>query len=141
MSLFKNLSLVTKVVFMLSLLVLFAWVIPTMVSYYTGVKNYQNKTKVLKHSLNNFGIKEESKSFDPYAFKTMLLNTFNRAEIESISESSYTVTVEFTKKNLGLFNDLVETLSLRYWVKITSPLIFEEKEESIEARMTIEKID
>jgi len=142
MSLFKNLSLVTKLVFLLSLLVLFAWVIPTMVSYYTGVKSYENKAKVLKVNRNALGLNEESKSFDPYAFKTVLLNKFDRVEVEPISDKSYKIIVQFKTKDIEEFNVLIEELSLRYWVKIISPLRFEEKEKNdIEASVTIEKID
>ena len=136
----KQLPLISKALFVLSLVVLLAWVIPTMVNYLTDVKAEEKQVSELKNSFSKYGISEDAKPFNKESFIHDALNDVKKASVVSLGEKSYAVKVEVEKDKIDTFNRFLETLSLRYLIKVTSPITFKENNKFIEIKMTIEEL-
>jgi len=136
----KNLSLLSKIMFLLSLILLFIWVIPNMVSYYQNVQKYEVKAKELKNIAMKSNIEGEAKRFNPEDFQYDLEEFFSRVEVSSDSETIHQVTIELDKDKIDEFNDFLETLSLRYLVKVNGALEFTEQDKNLEVKMTLQSL-
>lgn len=136
----KNLSLLSKIIFLLSLILLFIWVIPNMVNYYQNVQKYELKAKELKNIGMKSNIEGKAKPFNHEDFKTDLEEFFSKVEVVSSADKIYEVTIEMNKEKIDKFNDLLETLSLRYLVKLNGGLEFSEKDKNLEVKMTIQSL-
>jgi len=134
----KNLSLLSKIVFLLSLVLLFIWVIPNMVNYYKNVQKYELKVKELKKLSMKSDINGEAKIFNSQEFKHDLEERFSKVEIASDKDKIYQVTIEMSKDKIDEFNDFLETLSLRYLVKVNGALEFSEQDKNLEVKMTLQ---
>ena len=136
----KNLSLLSKIMFLLSLILLFIWVIPNMVSYYQNVQKYEVKAKELKNIAMKANIEGEAKRFNPEDFQYDLEEFFSRVEVTSETENIHQVTIEIGKDKIDEFNDFLETLSLRYLVKVNGALEFREQDKNLEVKMTLQSL-
>jgi len=136
----KNLSLLSKIIFLLSLILLFIWVIPNMVSYYQNVQKYEVKAKELKNIAMKANIEGEAKRFNPEDFQYDLEEFFSRVEVTSETENIHQVTIEIGKDKIDEFNDFLETLSLRYLVKVNGALEFREQDKNLEVKMTLQSL-
>ena len=137
----KQLPLVSKIIFVLSLVILFVWVIPTMVNYFKDVKVQEKQIADLQKNSSKYGISiEDTKKFTKESFIQDALTNVSKASVESIDDKSYAIRLEVDKDKIDNFNKFLETLSLRYLVKITSPITFKEKDKLIEVKMTIQEI-
>jgi len=134
----KNLSLLSKIVFLLSLVLLFIWVIPNMVNYYKNVQKYELKVKALKEISLKSNIEGEAKTFNSQEFKHDVEERFSKVEIHSDKDKIYQVTIEMNKDKIDEFNDFLETLSLRYLVKVNGALEFSEQDKNLEVKMTLQ---
>jgi len=136
----KNMSLFSKAIFLLSLVLLFVWVIPNMVSYYKNVQKYEVKAKELKNMAMESNIDGEVKVFNLQEFQNDLEKLFLKVEISSNTEKIYDVTIEMDKEKVDDFNDYLETLSLRYLVKINGALEFSEQDKNLVVKMTLQSL-
>ena len=136
----KNLSLMSKIIFLLSLTLLFVWVIPNMVNYYKNVQKYEVKSKALKTIAMQSNIEGEAKVFNSQDFQYDLEDLFSKVEISSDTEKVYHITIEMEKDRIDDFNDFLDILSLRYLVKVTGPLEFSEQDKNLEVKMTIQAL-
>jgi len=134
----KNLSLLSKIVFLLSLVLLFIWVIPNMVTYYKNVQKYELKVKALKEMSMKSDIEGGAKTFNIQEFKHDVEEHFSKVEIISDKDKIYQVTIEMNKDKIDEFNDFLETLSLRYLVKVNGALEFSEKDKNLDVKMTLQ---
>jgi len=136
----KNLSMLNKVLFFISLLLLFVWVIPTMVSYYKDVQQYDIKNKELQSISMKNDISGEAKAFNSQDFKTEMEELFSSVNISSMKDNKYEVNIAMDRDNIEKFNKFLETLSLRYLVKVVGPLNFEERNKRLEVDFTVETL-
>jgi len=137
----KQLPLVSKVIFILSLIILFAWVIPTMVNYFKDVQTQEQQISELQKNSSKYGISSgDTKKFNEESFIQDALNSVSKASVDSLDNKSHKVRLEVEKAKIGDFNKFLETLSLRYLVKVTSPITFKEQDKHIEVTMTIQEI-
>jgi hypothetical protein len=137
----KQLPLVSKIIFVISLVILFAWVIPSMVHYFKSVQAQEEQATELQANFSKYGIASgNTKKFNKESFIQDVLNRVGKASVEPLGDKSYTLKLEVDKDKISDFNTFLETLSLRYLVKITSPIIFKERDKHIEVTMTIEEI-
>jgi hypothetical protein len=136
----KNLSLMSKIIFLLSLLLLFIWVIPNMVSYYQNMQKYELKAKELKSMAMKSDISGEAKRFNPESFQHDLEEFFSKVDVSSDKENIYQVVIEMDKEKIDFFNDFLETLSLRYLVKVIGSLEFSEKDKNLEVKMMLQPL-
>ena len=137
----KQLSLVSKIIFIISLIILFAWVIPTMVNYFKNVQTQEQQVVELQKNSSKYGISAgNTKKFNEESFIQDALNSVSKASVKSLDDKSYALKVEVEKGKIGDFNKFLESLSLRYLVKVTSPITFKEQDKHIEVTMTIQEI-
>ena len=136
----KQLPLVSKILFALSLVILLAWVIPTMVNYLKNVKAQEEQIIQLKKSSSKYGITENAKNFNKDSFIEDALKNVSKASVKFLDDKSYAIQLEVEKDKINNFNTFLETLSLRYLVKIVSPITFKEQDKLIEIKMTIQEL-
>lgn len=136
----KKLSLMSKILLLLSLVVLFVWVIPKMVNYYENVHNYEAKVKELQQISSHYGIADEAKPFTVELFKKDTASLASKVMVESPEDKVYNLTMYIDKDKISNFNNFLETLSLRYLIKIDGALQFDEKEKVIEVKMTFREL-
>ncbi|MBU1668821.1 hypothetical protein KKC13_10425 [bacterium] len=136
----KKLSLMSKILFLLSLVVLFIWVIPKMVNYYENVHKYEAKVKELQQIGSQYGIAGEAQPFTIELFKKDTASLSSKVIVESPEDKVYNLTMHIDKDKISNFNSFLETLSLRYLVKIDGALQFEEKDKVLEVKMTFREL-
>ena len=135
----QGLSLISKVVFTVSLLVLFIWVVPNVVSYYKNVDNYNVKKSKLNEVSSKHHIEESAKVFSIEVFKKETASLFTDVNIEVSETNVYNLTVQVDKNKIKNFNTFIETLPLRYLVVVKdNELRLEEKEQIVEIKFTLE---
>ena len=137
----QGLSLVTKIIFVVSLLILFVWVIPTITSYYQNVSDYDLKQHTLEEVSVKHNIEERAEVFSIEAFREEALALFKDVKIESNQNSGYDLTVQVDKNKMKSFNTFIETLPLRYLVVVkNTELKLEEKEQLVEVKLVLEEL-
>jgi len=136
----KQLSLFSKIVFIVSLVILFVWVIPTMVNYLKNVQIQEQQLSDLQKNSLKYGIAEDAKQFNEKSFLQDALKYVSKASVSSLGDKSYNLRIEVDKDKIKNFNMFLETLSLRYLVKVVSPITFKEEEKFIEIKMTIQEL-
>ncbi len=136
----KQLSLISKILFIISLIILFVWVIPTMVNYFKNVQTQEQQINALQKNASKYGISGNAKKFNKENFVQDALKNVSKASVESLDDKSYAIKLEVEKDKITHFNKFLETLSLRYLVKVITPITFKEKEKFIEIKMTIQEL-
>ena len=136
----KRLPFVSKIIFVISLIVLFIWVIPSMVNYFKMVQTQELEVTKLQKSASKYGIKGDAKKFNKKSFIEDALNSVSKASVESLDNKSYALSMEVDKGKIGNFNRFLERLSLRYLVRITSPITFKAHKKTVSIKMTIQEL-
>ena len=131
----KEISPMTKVWFVVSLLVLILWVIPNMVSFYKNQKLYGQKTAQLRELDHRENSNIDAKPFHSEVFKTDAEEIFDKVEVVSTVDDSYKVTILFPKESLAVFLNFLKSISLNYKVSVDDKILYEEIDKSM--RVTI----
>ena len=132
----KTLSPITKIWFVISLLVLLIWVIPNMVSYYKNQKLYSQKTLQIEQ-LDKRESRLDAKNFHSEVFRADAEQYFDKVEVVSAPENSYKVTILFSKEALPKFHLFLKDISLNYKVSIEDNIIYKEVNKSINADIVV----
>ncbi len=132
----KTLSPITKIWFVISLLVLLLWVIPNMVSYYKNQKIYNQKVSQLE-TLDKRENKLDAKKFHSEVFRGDAQKYFNQVQVVSASDNSYKVTMLFDKESLPKFHNFLKEISLNYKVSLKDEIVYREVNKSIEADIVV----
>ena len=136
----RELPLISKILFIISLLVLFLWVIPSMYNYFKNVQAEESKISTLQKTASKYGIAGNAKKFDKESFIQSAEESFSKAVVEFTGDKAYDVTIEVSKDEIDTFTTFLETLSLRYLVEIAGPLKLEEKDKIIEIKMSLREL-
>jgi archaellum component FlaF (FlaF/FlaG flagellin family) len=136
----KQLPLMSKILFAISLLVLFTWVIPSMFNYFKNVQEQEKRVSELQKVSSKYGIVGKAKAFNKERFIEETKNEISSVTVEAAGEKSYDVVLQVSKEKLDSFTTFLETLSLRYRVEVVSPLSFEEKDKLIEITLSIREL-
>ncbi len=140
LSKFTSLSIITKLLYLLALLLFIVWVIPQMSNYYTNVNKYeQNKQKIDALSLK-YGLSSEAQIFTEQAFKTNSELLFSKVDIIHLHDKTYVAHIQMKKDKLDTFHTFLESLSLKYYVQIKDTLEFTTEDEIITIKMTLEAL-
>ncbi len=134
-SLFK-MSIVTKIFLLLSLLILFIWVIPTTKSYYKNKNIYNQKIEELD-KLDTREIKKDIKYFHSEVFTTYAKNFFDDVSVVSIPNNEYRVTISFPIEDISKFYSFLENISLNYKVIIDNNITLKQKDKNISVEMKL----
>jgi cell division protein YceG involved in septum cleavage len=138
---FKSLSLLSKLLIIFSLLLLFLWVVPTILNYYENLNQYNSKKSSL-HEVNiKHGITEMAEKFNLEKFKTDSSIHFLAIRVDSQKEGRHQITIEVEKDKIKTLNSFIETLALRYLVSIeNNELKLEEKDKVLVAIFTLKEL-
>ncbi|NOZ90981.1 MAG: hypothetical protein GXO60_06825 [Epsilonproteobacteria bacterium] len=132
----KSLSPITKILFAISLLLLFAWVIPSMVSYYKNEKLYKQKSTELE-KLDKREITSEAKVFHAEVFKIDAENYFDKVVVIPIQNNKYKIEITLKKEALPKFHTFLKNLSLNYKVEVDDNLVYEDINKSLKITMIL----
>ena len=137
---FTSLSLLSKLLIILSLLLLFLWVVPTVLSYYKNLNQYNSKKSSL-HEVNvKHGITEMAEKFNIEKFKADSSIHFLAVRVDSQKEGEHQISIDVEKDKIKLLNSFIETLALRYLVSIeNNELKLEEKDKLLVATFTLKE--
>jgi len=133
----KNLSTITKIFYLFALILFIAWVIPSISSYYSNVSTYKKNIEELKNVSSKYGIETQAKKFseDDFLKDTQLL--FSQVVLKSLSEKRHELTISMKQEDLKKFRTFIETISLRYYVKLNDNLEFTVKDKIITVKMQL----
>lgn len=134
----KKLPIVTKLVYLLTLILFILWVIPTILSYMNNLNEYKERTQALNNISSKYAINDETKEFSQEQFKEDTKKLFSQVVIKKVDEKNYKINIKMKQENLKSFNSFLETFSLRYYAKVTQPLEFKVKDEMINLTMTVQ---
>ena len=132
----KSLSPMSKISFVISLLLLFLWVIPTIVSYYKNEKLYNQKVIELK-KLDTREITSDTKIFHSEVFRIDAETYFDKVAVTSIPNNKYKIKITFAKEALPKFHAFLKDLSLNYKVSVDDNLVYEDINKSLQVTMKI----
>lgn len=135
---FKNTSLLTKLLYLLALIIFVAWVIPKMSSYYSSVNAYQQNSQALKTMASKHGISTNPQTFSAVLFKRESELLFSKVSIANLEDKQYKVNITMKKEDLKTFHSFIETISLKYYVKIVNDLEFTSDDETVNVQMILE---
>ncbi len=127
----KNQSVVTKVVYLLALLLFILWVIPSMVSYYSDMENYKGSQQEIAKLSSKYGVDVDTKVFTKELFQENSEKIFKKVTIEKLDEKRYIINITIKKEELKNFHNFIDTLSLRYYVQIEGELKFKAKDDTV----------
>ncbi len=127
----KNQSVVTKVVYLLALLLFILWVIPSMVSYYSDMENYKGSQQEIAKLSSKYGVDVDTKVFTKELFQENSEKIFKKVTIEKLDEKRYIINITIKKEELKNFHNFIDTLSLRYYVQIEGELKFKAKDDVV----------
>ena len=127
----------TKVWFVVSLLVLLLWVIPTMVSYYKNQKVYSTKVEELQQLDKRVGAKLDAKPFHSEVFKVDAEDSFDKVQVSSIENNAYEVMIDMNSEKISTFHTFLNNLSLNYAVSVEDNIVYEELNNSIRVKMVV----
>ena len=133
----KAISPMTKIWFVISLLILFLWVIPTMISFYKKEKIYNNKAQELSVLDTREGAHLEAKAFHAGLFKADAKRYFSSVEVTAIANNAYEVKIVMEKSKITTFNSFLKKISLEYAVGIEDNITFKEVDDSISVEMLL----
>jgi len=137
MSRLKTLSPSTKLWFVLSLLALLLWVIPTMVSFYKNQKLYNQKVSTLELLDKRENGQIDAKTFHSEVFKVDAKEYFDEVTVVSVEDNSYEITLIFPRESISKFHSFLKNISLNYKVSVQDNIIYEDIGTSFKVIMTV----
>jgi len=132
----KSVSPMSKFIFIISLLLLVLWVIPTAVRFYKNEKLYNLKVKELE-KLDQRENATATKVFHAEVFKIDAETYFDKVKVKAIPNDKYKVEITFKKDALSKFYDFLKDLSLNYKVSLDDKLVFEDVNKSLKVTMIL----
>jgi len=132
----KTLSPITKVWFVISLLVLLLWVVPNMVSYYKNQKLYNQKVSQIE-KLDKRENRLDAKKFHSEVFRADAKEYFDKVEVVSIPNNSYRVSILLKKEALPKFHSFLKDISLNYRVSIADNIVYKEVNKSMQVDIIV----
>ena len=133
----KTISPMAKILFVVSLIILLLWVIPTMVSFYKKEKIYKGKVQELARLDTREGVHLEAKPFHAGLFKADAKRYFSSVEVNAIANNSYDVNIVMEKSKITTFNSFLKKISLEYAIGIEDSLIFKDINDSMSVHMVL----
>ena len=136
----KNQSMVTKVLYLLALLLFILWVIPSMVSYYSDMKHYKGSQQEITTLSSKYGLDSQTQPFSKEIFKKNTEKIFEKVIVKKLNKKRYSIDIEMKREDLKNFHNFIDTLSLHYYVQIEGELKFKAKDDIVHASFVISKL-
>ncbi|CAA6819371.1 MAG: Unknown protein [uncultured Sulfurovum sp.] len=137
---FKNMSLISKILYLIAIILFIAWVIPMMSSYYSSVNKYEQNTQELKSISEKYGINTTAKIFSEALFKKEAELLFSKVSIKNLGDKKYLTNISIKREDLKTFHTFIASISLKYYVKIHGDLDFTMDDTSVNVKMTLEAL-
>jgi len=135
---FKKLSTITKIFYLFALLLFLAWVVPSIMSYYSNVKTYQKSSKKIASLASQYELSTQGEKFSKASFLKYVQSRFSKATLRPLTQKNkYELTISLKPEELKKFYNFIETLSLRFRVKLKENLNFNVKNKIITAKMQL----
>jgi len=135
-----SISPLTKLGFLMALLVLGLWVIPTMVSFYKNQKIYNQKVELLNTLDHREGAQLEAKTFHSEVFRHDAEQYFDKVEVSSVADDDYEVILDVDPKSLDQFHTFLRNLSMDYAVKVEDGVHYHENNGSMRIKMILKPL-
>ncbi len=136
----KNQSMVTKILYLLSLLLFILWVIPSMVSYYSDMEQYKGSQQEIAKLASKYGVNDKTQTFSKELFEQNVETLFERVTVKRVDEKRYSIDIKMKREDLKSFHNFIDTLSLRYYVQIDGELKFKAKDDDVNVSFVISKL-
>ena len=136
----KNISIVSKILFVIALGLFVFWVVPMITNYYSNVSKYEKKVEHINSMMSQYNVHSEAKIFNIEEFKKEIKSLFIDIEVENIVNDGYKVNIILNQNDINSFNNYLEKLSLKYLVAIEDALEFEEKDEKLVATLNLKAL-
>jgi len=133
----KNLSTITKLFFLFALLLFITWVIPAISSYYGNVNSYEKSDKELKTLALKYDITTKTEKFSDANFKKYATSLFSKVLLKNLGNKQYEILITMKEEDLSRLRTFIETLSLRYYVKLKDNLEITRKDKVITVKMQL----
>ena len=133
----KNLSIMTKLLYLFAFILFIVWIIPMMNTYYANVNAYEKNMKEIKMVSEKYGISTHAKKFSETSFTQDTELLFSKVSLKNMGDSLYEVNIRMKKEDLKSFHTFIETLSLRYYVEIKNKLEFKTEDEEVTVKFTL----
>jgi len=134
---FKKLSTITKVFYLLALILFMAWVVPAISSYYGNVKTYQKSSKEVKALSSKYELSTQGEKFTEASFIKKSKPLFSNVAVKTLGNNRHEVTITMRPEDLKNFYNFIETISLRYRVKLKDDLNFTLNNKIITVKMQL----
>jgi len=135
---FKKISTITKLFYLLALILFLAWVVPSIMSYYNNVKTYQKSSKEIESLASKYELSTQGEKFSKASFLKYVQSLFSKVNLKPLTQKNkYELTIKLKPEELKKFYNFIETLSLRFRVKLKDHLSFDIKDKIITAKMQL----
>ncbi len=138
----KSSSLINKLIFIVTLVVLFTWLIPKVFDYFKDIKKYELVDNKIKDSYNRYNLVDIAEKFNVEKFKKEIDSSFFNSIIKDKSNGEYLITIQIDKTKIDDFNNFIKTISLHYLVEIKDgQLNFKDKNQQlIEVKFSLREL-
>jgi len=136
----KNISLISIALYLLAVIVLFIWVVPVAMNYYSNINSYEKNIKKMKTIYSEYNIESNPKIFTANLFKKDAELIFSKVDVTSIDQDKYSINIEIKKEDIESLHTFIKTLSLRYLIKIDNTLEFTAHDKVITIKLIIVKL-
>ena len=134
---FKNISLVSKILYLLALVLLLVWVIPTMLNYYSTLNTYETSREEIQQTAAKYSISKDAENFSVDAFKKETESLFSKVTVTPLEMDKYSVNIQMKREDIEKFHTFLDTVALKFLVQIETPLKFESKDNNIKVKMIL----
>ena len=134
---FKSVSPLFKIAFLISLLLLFVWVIPSIVLYYKNSKILKKRVEELVALDERTGAQLDAKLFHVEVFKMDAKESFDDVQVTVIEDNAYRIVIHLKEANLSSFYTYLKNLSLNYAISVQEPIVFENKNGTIKVTIVV----
>jgi len=141
MSKLKKIPLMTKILYIITLLIFILWVIPTVNAYFSNTSKYEESKQELQNISTKYGLSMNTQKFTKEAFNKQVEPLFTSVDVEQVNSKTHEIKIAMKQEDLETFHTLLETLALKYYVEIQNSLSFSTQEDdSIQAKFTLKSL-
>jgi len=127
----KSLPTMTKILYLITLLLFIVWVLPTANRYFSNLNQYNKNIEEIKSIASKYDISTETQKFSKENFKQNHQPLFTKIEVQELGNKLYLIHIELKQEDLKKFHAFIETLALKYYVQLEENLEFITKDDII----------
>jgi len=133
----KSISTITKIFYLFALILFILWVVPSISNYYGNVKTYKKNSKEIETLSSRYDLPTEGEKFSEALFIKKSKSLFSHVVVRPLGKNKYEVSISMKPEDLKSFYNFIETISLRYRVKLKDDLKITIKNNIITVKMQL----